>query len=71
MSFEIAKKLYYISLKTKTNDLDKKHSQIVSGAKKLKFSKILKDFRNWDLQSESGIPFQLNFYNLSFQILHR
>ncbi len=70
MSFDIAKKLYYISLKTKTNDLDKKHSQIVSGAKELKFSQILNDFRNWDLQSDSGIPFQVNFYNFkSFGVI--
>ncbi len=70
MSFDIAKKLYYVSLKTKTNDLDKKHSQIVSGAKELKFSQILKNFRNWELQSDSGIPFQVNFYNFkSFGVL--
>ena len=63
MSFEIAKNLYDVSLKSNTTDLDNKHSRIVSGAKEIKFSNLLKDYRNWDLQSDSGIPFQINFYN--------
>ncbi len=63
MTLKIARKLYETALETITDDLDDKHSQIVSGAKKLSFSKFLKDFRNWDLQSDSGIPFQVNLYN--------
>ena len=63
MTLKIARKLYEIALETFTDDLDDKHYQIVSGAKKFPFSKFIKDFRNWDLQSDSGIPFQVNLYN--------
>ena len=63
MTKEIAKILYQISLKTKTNNLDKKHSRIVAGAKKIGYSDLIRDYRNWDMQSDSGIPFQINLYN--------
>ena len=40
MTKEIAKILYQISLKTKTNNLDKKHSIIVEGAKNIGYSDL-------------------------------
>ena len=64
MSLKIARELWDISLKTKTDILDKKHSEIVEKAKQLEFSDFCKNFRNWDKQSDSGIPFQFNLYNI-------
>ena len=64
MSIKIARELWDISLKTQTEILDKKHSEIVDSAKQLEFSDFCKNFRNWDKQSDSGIPFQFNIYNV-------
>lgn len=63
MSLKLAKELWNISLDTKTEILDKKHFGIVENAKKVKFANFSQNFRNWDSQSDSGIPFQLNIYN--------
>ena len=63
MSKKIAKKLWDISLVTDTKSLDEKHSVIVNNAKRIEFSNFCKSFRNWDSQSDSGIPLQLNLYN--------
>ena len=71
MSLNLAKELWNISLDTKTEILDKKHSGIVENAKKVKFANFSQNFRNWDSQSDSGIPFQLNIYNsLNLPIHH-
>ena len=63
MSLKIAKELWNISLHTQTNKLDNKHSEIVENAKKIEFYNLCQNFRNWESQSDSGIPFQLNLYN--------
>lgn len=65
MDLNIAKELWKTSLNTEVKNLDKKHSEIVSGAKNKDFREFIRKFRNWDLQSDSGIPFQLNFYSIS------
>lgn len=63
MSLNVARELWNISLGTNTDILDKKHSSIVENAKKTEFSKFCQNFRNWESQSDSGIPFQVNIYN--------
>ena len=63
MSLKIVRELWEVSLNTRTDILDRKHSEIVNNAKKIEFSDFCKSYRNWDQQSDSGIPFQINFYN--------
>ena len=64
MNLDVAKKLWYLSLQTETNDLDTKHAKIVGSVKDRSFDSFYKEFRNWSKQDDCGIPFQLNFYNL-------
>ncbi|MAR25862.1 MAG: hypothetical protein CMC50_00310 [Flavobacteriaceae bacterium] len=63
MSIKIAKKLWQISKKTKTHNLDKKHSHIVDSAKNFEFDKFLNSYRNWEKQNDQEAPFQFNFYS--------
>ena len=63
MSYDIAKKLWLSSLQTETKKLDYKHTNIIKNAKKNKFDEVLKNYRNWSDQSDSGIPLQINKYN--------
>ena len=63
MSYDIAKKLWLSSLETETKKLDYKHTNIIKNAKKNKFDEVLKNYRNWSDQSDSGIPLQINKYN--------
>ena len=62
MSLKLAKELWNISLDTKTEILDKKHSGIVENAKKVKFANFSQNFRSINFSDMQIINpnFQIN-----------
>ena len=65
MSIRISRKLWEISLETKTDRLDQKHKSIVNKAKTVSFEKLKKNYRSWQMQSDANAPLQFNFFSLS------
>ena len=64
MSVSLAKKLWLLSLKTSVENLDTKHTNIITKEKRVTFDQFERNFRNWSAQSDFGIPFQFNLYSL-------
>ena len=64
MNDYIIKNLWEAQFHTVNKNIDKKHQSITNDAKKIKFEKFLKKYRNWHRHDDIGSPYQFNFYSL-------
>ena len=64
MNKKIIRKLWETEINTIHKNIDKKHLRITNAVKKIKFDEFLKTYRNWNLHSDDGSPYQFNLYSL-------
>lgn len=60
----LAHKLWLMSKAQDLSLIDSKHKRIVEKANDQEFTKFARDYRNWDCQSDCGIPFQVNIASM-------